>query len=148
MDIIEQDFEMIHAQATLILQTLLQGNNPELWQQTALEWLPRKEDFELAFTEGAEEAHDNYYRLWQHVPVPLPKKGQTRLLIWSSIPEHIPATQRFPGGYNSIIDRLNPNTVWFSWKYTHPDESLGMAYNGLVWLGDRFRLFPKPWRLW
>ena len=148
MDIAEQNHDTVHNQATLILQTLLQGNHPELWQQTALEWLPRKEDFALAFIHGADEAHDNFYQMWQQVPVPLPKRGQTRLLIWSATPENIVSTNRFPGGYGSIIDRLNPNTIWFSWKYTLPEESLGMSYNGLAWLGDRFRLFPKPWKLW
>ena len=111
-------------------------------------WKPNKEDFEIAFIDGANEAYENYQQLWKSTPIPFPKDGQDQIIIQGSTPDLITETRMFPSGYDQCTSRFNPETVWISWKYVKEGESKGMAYNGLVWLGDRFKWFPKPWRMW
>ena len=91
---------------------------------------------------------DSYQKLWSSTPVPLPREGQDRVLIQAAIPEVIPEARFFPSGYQQCLHLLNPDTVWISWKYVRDGETMGMSYNGLVWLEDRFKFFPKPWRMW
>ena len=144
----KKNLKQIQMRAFLVLQILLQSNNKEAYIHIAEEWKPDKEDFHAAFVEGAEEAHQGYQRLWKTTPVPQSKRGHTQIRIWAATPDMILSTRVFPGGYKHIVHRLSPNTIWIVWKFTRPGETLGMAYNGLVWLGDRFKFFPKAWRMW
>ncbi len=48
--------------------------------------------------------------------------------------------RRFPGAYVRLAPWLEPDRVWLVWWYD------GVRYDGLVWLGDHWSWFPKPWR--
>ena len=56
------------------------------------------------------------------------------------------AARRFPGGYLRILDQLEPEPVWIAWSFVPAGERRGLAYDGLVRLGERWAWFPKPWR--
>ena len=34
----------------------------------------------------------------------------------------------------------------YAFKFVKPGETLGMAFDGLVWVNGHFAIFPKPWR--
>jgi len=138
----------IQEQAALILQLLLSQNDPISFRNMGEVWKPNKQDFHDAFAEGADEAYIGYQQLWKETPVALPNRGQTQLLIQGSTPDLISEARLFPSGYRHCSHRFNSNTIWIAWKFTKPGERTGMAYNGLAWLGDRFKWFPKPWRMW
>jgi hypothetical protein len=42
---------------------------------------------------------------------------------------------------------VQPGMTWVRFKCVEPGESPGMAYDGLVLLDGRWRLFPKPWQV-
>ena len=113
MDIAEQNHDTVHNQATPDSTNSTARKSSRALATNSSRMASAKGRFCPRLYPGADEAHDNFYQMWQQVPVPLPKRGQTRLLIWSATPENIVSTNRFPGGYGSIIDRLNPNTIWF-----------------------------------
>ena len=138
----------VQQQASLILHLLLQKGEASSFVNMGEVWKPSLIDFEAAFVDRAQEAFDTYQQLWSRTPVPFPKEGQDRILIQAAIPEFIPEARFFPSGYQKCLHLLHPDTVWIAWKYVREGENMGMAYNGLVWLGDRFKLFPKPWRMW
>jgi hypothetical protein len=56
-------------------------------------------------------------------------------------------SRQFPAGYQGIADLLVPERVWARWKYLRRGETSGMAYDGLVWLNERWVWFPKPYRV-
>lgn len=62
------------------------------------------------------------------------------ILGTSATLEKIASNQRagslFPGGYRKIVQYLKTGQFWVSWKYTEPGETSGMAYEGLVWMGE------------
>ena len=51
-----------------------------------------------------------------------------------------------PGGYNRIKGRLKPDVRIYGFKYVAPGQSIGMAYDGLIKVGDDWILIPKLWR--
>jgi hypothetical protein len=138
----------VQEQAAVILNLLLSKNDRVSFSNMGDVWKPERQDFHDAFVDGADEAYEAYHRLWRQTPVPLPNQGQTQLLIQGSTPELISEARLFPSGYNQCVHRFSSETIWIAWKFIKPGESLGMAYNGLAWLGDRFKWFPKPWRMW
>ncbi|MFL6656755.1 MAG: hypothetical protein ACJ8GW_01685 [Massilia sp.] len=56
-------------------------------------------------------------------------------------------SRQFPAGYQGIAELLVPERVWARWKYLRRGETSGMAYDGLVWLNERWVWFPKPYRV-
>jgi hypothetical protein len=143
-----QRIATVQNQAALILNLLLEKSNPVSFINIGEVWKPSKEDFELAFIDGADEAFERYQQLWGSTPVPMPKEGQNQLLIQATSPALLFEARLFPSGYQRCEHRFNPECTWIAWKYVREGESSGMAYNGLVWLGDRFKWFPKPWKMW
>lgn len=101
--------------------------------------------------EAVERAQAAYDTMWLQTPRPEPKPGQTSVLCWAApaslLTDDNELSRRFPGGYRRIAHLLVPQRIWLSWKYVEPGASTGMAYDGLVWRGDRFAWFPKPYRV-
>ena len=112
---------------------------------------PRDEDFEAVFVgDAADRARVGYAELWKNPKKALGKRGQTQVRAFASEAEALGKenehSREFPGGYRLIADQLKPSKIWLTFKLTEPGASSGMSYDGLVWLGDRWAWFPKPWR--
>ena len=112
---------------------------------------PRDEDYARAFgplvADGIRAA---YERLWKEGAVaPRAKPGQSELALWLASSDDLIAwtgnAERFPGGYRKLGGWLQPGLTWIRWKFLEPGETLGMAYDGLVWMDDHWAWFPKPW---
>lgn len=77
-----------------------------------------------------------------------PKPDQTELRVWAaSVEELVAGHPEFPGGYAAVAPFLLDGPTWYRWRIAAPGTELGLAYDGLVDLGDHFAWFPKPWRL-
>jgi hypothetical protein len=116
---------------------------------------PSTADFEAAFDkEFAEQAEKFYAELWnsRRNPAISGNREQTELKVWLVKGEDLrdwngQAEAHFPGGYRRLGNRIQPGTVWVRWKFVEPGESLGMAYDGLVYVNKKWVWFPKPWRM-
>lgn len=113
---------------------------------------PRVEDYAAVFTgDLVKLAQDGYATLWESPPARLAKPGQTTVTTTAALAQQLvddnPISAQFPGGYRRIARRLVPDIVWLRWDYRETGATSGMAYDGLVRLGDRWVWFPKPWRL-
>ncbi|MEM7423711.1 MAG: hypothetical protein AAF334_08295, partial [Pseudomonadota bacterium] len=119
--------------------------------QIARDLVPAIGDFgAVFFPRLAEQAAAGYRRAWPDMPEVDP------LDRWNDLEVHAASaglfqtsnllSDRFPGAYAKIADKLEPHCVWLCWRYvTQPDGS-GAFYDGLVWTGGRWVWFPKPWR--
>lgn len=132
----------------------LQSNNRESIEANPWDILaPRPDDYIKVFNSKVITiARNGYEQIWQESPYPDAKLNQTNILVNAATVEEIAAGEGeglfFPGGYRKITPYLVPERVWVAWKYTEPNEISGMAYDGLVWMGeDRFVWFPKPWKV-
>jgi hypothetical protein len=147
----DQLIASIRGSAQSLLQEVANEPDMERIRKLGHGWRPGPGDFGAAFAEGADEAAARYPLLWGETPLPLPGKGQTSLIVTAATPEMLLANpvllSAFPGSYREVLPRMVPGNVWIRWKFVRPGATSGMAYDGLVWLGDRFRWIPKPWRL-
>jgi hypothetical protein len=79
-----------------------------------------------------------------------PKTGQTQVLVWMGTTATLragdPVLEDFPGGYGDVRGFLQGDYPIVRFKFVKPGESLGMAFDGLIWINDRYVLMPKPWR--
>jgi hypothetical protein len=49
----------------------------------------------------------------------------------------------FPQGFAGVAGALLPERVWVVWRWA----STGSTFDGLVWTGEAWRWFPKPYRV-
>jgi len=117
--------------------------------------LPEKKDYEAYFDKSvANKAYTNYQKLFKRWGGLLikPKAGQTSLLMWKATVSELKswtgqARQTFPGGYRRVASKLNPGHIVIRFKFVKPSETLGMAFDGLTYVNNRWVIFPKPWRV-
>ncbi|MCB9689770.1 MAG: hypothetical protein H6738_09935 [Alphaproteobacteria bacterium] len=81
------------------------------------------------------------------VELHFPTAAQTELTVWAAWIDELADHPEFPGGYATVVPFLREGPVWYRWRIAEPGADAGIAYDGLVDLGDRFAWFPKPWRM-
>ena len=79
-----------------------------------------------------------------------PKPGQTELLMFytttKALREGDPIISNFPGGYKDVVQYMKGDFPIVRFKFVKPGASIGMAYDGLVFVDGRWVIIPKPWR--
>lgn len=79
-----------------------------------------------------------------------PKDGQTELLVVYATTRELfdqrPVLAEFPGGYKDVLQYLKIDVPIVRFKFVKPGETLGLAFDGLIYLDDRWVIMPKPWR--
>lgn len=79
------------------------------------------------------------------------KTGQTQVLMWRATGEDIakravPVSRFFPGGYEEVREQVQPGVTVYRFKFVKPGATLGIAWDGLIYVNGRWSLIPKPWR--
>ncbi len=79
-----------------------------------------------------------------------PKPGQDAIyLVYSTTDKLIAGStqlQAFPGGYKKVLQYMNPGFPIVRFKFVKKGEMTGLAFDGLVFVNDRWVLIPKPWK--
>lgn len=79
-----------------------------------------------------------------------PKQGQTEILSWRGTTAHLrggaPVLRDFPGGYSDVRPYLKGDYPIVRFKFVEPGKSMGLAFDGLIFINDHWVLMPKPWR--
>ena len=72
------------------------------------------------------------------------KPGQTEILVYSG---QIGETSEdsLPGGYTRYAAHFKNGVAIYGFKYVVPGETAGMAFDGLVKLGEGWVMIPKAW---
>jgi hypothetical protein len=113
---------------------------------------PTKADYAAVFAgDAAAKVEAVYGPAWAGGQIVIQgKPEQTALLINKSTTDELKAgtgnANAFPGGYKGVAQHFKPGLIIYAFKFVKPGETLGMAYDGLVWVNGRFVIFPKPWR--
>jgi len=114
---------------------------------------PRPDDYAKAFRGPlAAVAAQEFAKLWAgRLSLHHPRPEQSQLLLdlapAGMLASDNELSSRFPGGYQRLAPHLVPHRVWARWKLVRPGETVGTAYDGLVWLDDHWAWFPKPYRV-
>lgn len=56
------------------------------------------------------------------------------------------ALDDFPGGYRKLLPHMVGDVPIGRFKFVEAGETLGLAFDGLIYVNDRWVLMPKPWR--
>lgn len=79
-----------------------------------------------------------------------PKPDQDAIyLVYSTTDKLIAGStqlQAFPGGYKKVLQYMNPGFPIVRFKFVKKGEMTGLAFDGLVFVNDRWVLIPKPWK--
>ncbi len=114
---------------------------------------PTAADYAAAYVgEAAGKLETAYGAAWDAGKfVVKPNAGQTELLLWAATSEDLKNGSgdagKFPGGYKSVVQHLQPGVTFYRFKFVKPGETLGMAFDGLVHVNGRWTIIPKPWRV-
>jgi hypothetical protein len=76
--------------------------------------------------------------------------GQTELLINGATVEELKTgtgkSASCPAAWKDIVDQLNPSITVYCFKFVKPGETLGMTYDGLIFVNGHWAMFPKPFK--
>ncbi|HEX2748514.1 MAG TPA: hypothetical protein VHM91_10980 [Verrucomicrobiales bacterium] len=114
---------------------------------------PSKADYEAVFSsEFAAKAAALYDPAWDAGKLVLaPKEGQTEVILHGVPTADIKAWSQnasddLPGGYKTIKDEFKGGNTVYAFKFVKPGETLGMAFDGLVFVNGHWIVVPKPFR--
>ncbi len=113
---------------------------------------PTPADYAAVF-EGdlAKLAQVSYGKFWDSGQVVIEgKPGQTETIVFSATVEELRAgtgnAKEFPGGYSKIAPMMKAGLRVYAFKFLEPGKTLGMAYDGLIFVNGHWVIFPKPWK--
>jgi major membrane immunogen (membrane-anchored lipoprotein) len=121
------------------------------FKQLTLSLKPTDADYAAYFDASVvDQAKTGYKDLWENTPSFQPQEGQTELVLYQATTEEIKNLTGegadFPGGYADVIDKIKPNQTIYRFKFVIPGETVGMSFDGLVYVNGHWVLFPKPWK--
>ena len=132
------------AEAQALLEKFLAPGADYASLTAALE--PSSADYTAVFGADAAKAETYYTKMWKDPNAKIkPNAGQTQLLLFGTTTDLVSKDREFPGGYSKV--RLQGKFPIYRWKFVERGKTLGMAYDGLVFVNGHFAFFPKPWRV-
>jgi hypothetical protein len=139
------------AEARKVLEAFLQPGAD--LKALSLQLRPTAAEVAQVYEESfAQKLHALYDPAWSAGALVLaPKEGQTALLLDDVSSDSIrawdaKAQEILPGGYEQVKGDIKPGLTIYRFKFVKPGETTGMAFDGLVRVGDRWIILPKPWR--
>lgn len=114
---------------------------------------PTAEDFAAVFEgELAKKAEETYKEPWEKGLLALKTKpAQTEITLLAVTSEDLKAksgkSTEFPGGWLEVAPNLKAGLTIYLVRFTEPGKERGMRFDGLVYVNERWRIFPKPWRI-
>jgi hypothetical protein len=141
--------EILRAQLLPLLTALTQDTEGHLTAQLR----PRPGDAERVFVpEVAKATSEAYEKLWTITPPRIARASSGSRIACHLSPAGMLAepnllSREFSGGWRAVASLLQPQRVWAAWKVIELGKAAGMAYDGLVWVDDRWVWYPKPYRV-
>ncbi|MBU0506276.1 hypothetical protein KJ708_09805 [bacterium] len=114
---------------------------------------PTQADFDAFFKETAvQKAYQGYQPPWNAGAIVVKNNpGQTAVILTAATTDELKTAtgnaSAFPGGYAQVAPHLKSGVTVYRFKFVKPGETLGMAYDGLVYLNNHWVIFPKSWRV-
>jgi hypothetical protein len=139
------------AEAKALLRKFLQPGAD--YEAMSKQLRPSETDYRAYFVSGSwQKAMAEYNKMWDQSPGAItPKEGQTELLLWQATVDELKNgtgySRNFPGGYQKASHHIQPGHTIYRFKFVRPGKTLGMAYDGLVFINGHWVFIPKPWRV-
>ncbi len=79
-----------------------------------------------------------------------PKPGHNDILVVHTTTRALfdqqPVLKEFPGGYKDVLQYFKIDVPIVRFKFVTAGETLGLAFDGLIYLNGHWVIMPKPWR--
>lgn len=145
-----KEFPGNRAGAEKLLKRFLSGKAD--LRELTLQLKPHSADYGAAYQQPlAGRLEQDHQALWSDPDLAIrPKKDQSALLLTLAKTDRLKkggaVLDKFPGGYEKILPYLKPGLVIARFTFTAPEDSKGLAFDGLMHVNGRWVLIPKPWR--
>ncbi len=136
--------------AKALLESFLQPGADHVAMTKSLR--PAYADYDAIFVEKVvTPVRDTYEELWNRNNYLIKnEEGQTKLLMWKATTEELNErtgdSDKFPGGYKKIADKLKPGLTFYRFKFVKPGDKHGRAFDGLVFVNGHWVIVSKPYR--
>jgi hypothetical protein len=112
---------------------------------------PSAEDVRAVYAEPLATALiTSYDEMFTPDAVIEPKPEHKQLLTTFTTTGHLkagdPVLGDFPGGYKEVLDYFVSDVPIGRFKFVEQGETLGLAFDGLIFVNDHWVFMPKPWR--
>ena len=112
---------------------------------------PSPEDVRAVYAEPLASALiDTYEGVFVPGAVIEPKPEHKQLLATFTTTGRLkagdPVLAEFPGGYKDVLQYIVADVPIGRFKFVEPGETLGLAFDGLIFVNDHWVFMPKPWR--
>ena len=112
---------------------------------------PTPEDVRFVYAEPlASNLIQAYEGLFAPGTVIGPKPNHSQLLTTfattGALKAGDPVLRDFPGGYREVLSYIVNDVPIARFKFVEKGETLGLAFDGLIYVNDHWVLMPKPWR--
>ncbi|MCP4381269.1 MAG: class II D-tagatose-bisphosphate aldolase, non-catalytic subunit [Hyphomicrobiales bacterium] len=112
---------------------------------------PSPADIRAVYGEPLASALINTYEeMYQPGAVIRPKPEHKQLLTTFTTTGRLkagdPVLDDFPGGYDGVRPFIVGDVPIARFKFVEQGETLGLAFDGLIFVNDHWVLMPKPWR--
>lgn len=104
---------------------------------------PTTEDYAAVFeSDFAKKAEETYKEPWEKGQFILKAKpGQTEIHVESVTSDDLKAKNEkskvLPGGWLEVAQHLKPGLTIYLVRFTKPNETLGMRFDGLIYVNER-----------
>lgn len=99
---------------------------------------PTSSDYAAVFGADAAKAEAHYAKLWPDLVI-APKTGETDVIVFSETTDEL--MKKYENAH------LVRGLMVYRWKFVEPGKTLGMTYDGLVFVNGHFAFFPEPWKM-
>ncbi len=97
------------------------------------------------------------WKLWKYAKILYHKAGiesiqakpeQSEIIIQSANTSHLKqgSTDKLPEGYSSMADKFQDDLTIYSFRYAPPGGEVGMRFDGLLYINDKWVFIPKMWK--
>lgn len=113
---------------------------------------PSADDVRAVYGEPLASALINGYdEMFQPGAIIRPKPEHQQLLTTFTTTGRLkardPVADEFPGGYDDVVPFIVGDVPIGRFKFVEQGETLGLAFDGLIFVNDHWVLMPKPWRM-
>lgn len=113
---------------------------------------PSPEDVRAVYAEPLATALINHYaEMFTPDAAFGPKPDHSQLLTTFTTTGRLkaedPVLDDFPGGYKEVLQYIIADVPIARFKFVKQGETLGLAFDGLIFVNDHWVIMPKPWRV-
>ncbi|MCA9129517.1 MAG: hypothetical protein KDB22_20665 [Planctomycetales bacterium] len=149
----EQRAKELQEATELMQQFAREASKERLIEMTGKLIAPREVGEKVFSADMAARLSSEYVKAWESGQIILAgKPGQTEVLLTPATTDELitwsgEAAKTLAGGWKRLQKHVHPGFTIYTIRFVEPGEDIGMRFDGLIKIDDKWYIFPKAWRL-